>query len=255
MPHDVLFFVAVSKGPTGASIPLKGGLPLFKWNPMTLVPSSSVHRSPRPTALAALPAMAAALLSACSPALNWREIRPADADGLVGTFPCKPDHRQRQVRLVGLPDPVDLHVWSCEADGATWALSHARLGDVLHVAPALRALAQAQRGNVEAAHAQAHRQQAGQPVPGGHERPTAVDLGAIAVPGMTPQLDARGWRLQGLRPSAAGSPAVPLRVTSWHFSHGLVVFQASVWEAGPQAGDASRQEASDVFLRGLHFPG
>lgn len=246
MPHNVLVFVAVSECPPVASIPLKGGLPLFEWNPMTLPPSSH---------LPAWLAVAAVLLPACSPALNWREVRPADADGLAGTFPCKPDHRQRRVRLVGLPEPVDLHVWSCEADGTTWALSHARLGDVLHVAPALRALAQSQRENVEAAHAQAHRQPPGQPVPGSQERPTAVDLGAISVPGMTPHPDARGWRLQGRRPSAAGSPAVPLRVTSWHFSHGLVVFQASAWQAGPQADDASRQEASDVFLRGFHFPG
>ncbi|MBH1988154.1 MAG: hypothetical protein I8H76_12600 [Burkholderiales bacterium] len=189
------------------------------------------------------PLLLLALLGACAPALNWREVRPPHADGLVGSFPCKPDTRERRLSLPGVERPVTMHLWSCEADGATWALGFLRLDDALAVAPALRALAASTRDNLKAA--------GGQPA-------QAEDLGGVDVPRMTPQADARGWRFSGQRPDGGGTPGdaqVPVSVTAWHFSHGLTVFQASVWRTGAPAAGQSGQEAADAFMRGFHFPG
>ena len=71
-------------------------------------------------------AVAALLLTACSPALNWRTV-PLDDGGLTATLPCKPDHATRTVELAGMP--VDLAMLGCEADHATFALSYAVVSD------------------------------------------------------------------------------------------------------------------------------
>ena len=125
--------------------------------PTHLIPPAVACLGP---ALGALPRMrllrlscllGAVALSACAPALNWREVRPADAEGLLATFPCKPQVAQRQIPLAGLPDRVTVHLLSCEADGSRWALSHLSVSDASLVPVALRALAAATRGNLEAA--------------------------------------------------------------------------------------------------------
>jgi hypothetical protein len=63
-------------------------------------------------------------LGACSPALNWREVGIKDTD-LVAMLPCKPDVGERLVPLGG--KEVALHMTGCDADGATFAVAHARL--------------------------------------------------------------------------------------------------------------------------------
>lgn len=65
-------------------------------------------------------------LAACSPALNWRSVSLPEA-GLVLTLPCKPDHAVRPVDLGA--DAVQLSMTGCEADGATFAVSHMPLAD------------------------------------------------------------------------------------------------------------------------------
>lgn len=62
-------------------------------------------------------------LAACSPALNWREVR---IEQLAALLPCKPDHAERTVRL-GMQDVV-LQMSGCEASGSLYAVSHARAG-------------------------------------------------------------------------------------------------------------------------------
>lgn len=188
--------------------------------------------------------LCAAGLVACAPALNWREVRPANAEGLRGTFPCKPQEAQRQVALPGLPDPVTVHLLSCEAEGSRWALSHLSVADASLVPVALRALAAATRGNLELTS-----RQAAQP------SLRATELAPAAVPRMTPQPESRGWRFEGSRPGDDGGPSVPLTVTASHFSHGLTVFQASVWQPGEAASAHSGREGVSTFLQGFHFPG
>lgn len=207
-------------------------------------------------------------LVACAPALNWREVRPADAQGLQATFPCKPMAAQRRLVLPGLPDAVTLNLLSCEADGSMWALTHLTLSDATQVPTALRALAASTRGNVELASREAQHmaQQAAQRAAPGSAQGQAVtepplrasELPPVAVPRMTPQPESRGWLFEGRRPGdggGGGGDSAPLRVTAWHFSHGLTVFQASVWQAGEAASAHSGREGVTTFLQGFHFPG
>ncbi len=68
--------------------------------------------------------LAALLLGACSPTLNWREARIKDT-GLVAMLPCKPDEGARVVPLGGRD--VSLHMTGCDAGGATFAVGHATI--------------------------------------------------------------------------------------------------------------------------------
>ena len=64
------------------------------------------------------------LLAACSPALNWRSISLADAP-LSLELPCKPDYAVRDVDWGA--GKQQLSMAGCQADGATWAVSHVLL--------------------------------------------------------------------------------------------------------------------------------
>lgn len=183
------------------------------------------------------------LTSACSPALNWREVNPAQADGLQALFPCKPDAHERHIPWPGLPDGVTMRMLSCQTDGATWALSYVSLPDVTLVAPALNELTVMMRRNLGAAAQMA----------GSASSVAEQDLGPIAVPRMTPLAQAHGWRFQAQRPDGWGRP-MDMDIRSWHFSHGLTVFQASVWRPDEQTRGQSSEDVADAFFRGLHFP-
>lgn len=74
------------------------------------------------------------LLGGCSPALNWRSV-PLPEAALTITLPCKPDQATRPVELAGAP--VELSMAGCDADGATFAVSHAALADPTQVGAAL----------------------------------------------------------------------------------------------------------------------
>lgn len=68
----------------------------------------------------------AGLVSACSPALNWRLVEP-EPGGLRALLPCKPDHASREVPLLG--DARSLRMAGCEADGALFAVAVLDLAD------------------------------------------------------------------------------------------------------------------------------
>lgn len=115
--------------------------------------------------------------------------------------------------------PVALMMLACTADGHTFALASAELGDPGRVGPVLQALGQAAQVNVQA---------------------TVVAEQPARVPGMTPNLSARRWLLHGRLPNGQ---AVIEQVQV--FAHGTRVFQAAV--IGPVA-DGSRV---DPFLEAL----
>ncbi|MBL8352546.1 MAG: hypothetical protein JNL87_19795 [Burkholderiaceae bacterium] len=146
-------------------------------------------------------------LGACSPALDWRQLRP-DGWALSVSFPCRPAGHTRRVPLAG--SPVDLTLLACSADGHTFAVASAELADPARVEPALRALGAAALANVQGS-AEAER--------------------AAAVPGMTPHPAARLWQVSGHLPDG-----VAVREQVLVFAHGLRVFQATV--VGPRADDA-----------------
>lgn len=105
------------------------------------------------------------LLSACQPALNWRETRPAGS-GAVASFPCKPEVDQRQDR--GLAQ--------CEAGERGFSLSWADAPDPTQAGAALKAMAQALAAKL------------GQPLPA---------AAPLQVAGMTPLPQAAQYRLTG----------------------------------------------------------
>jgi hypothetical protein len=187
-----------------------------------------------------LPRLAAALwlaclLPACSPALDWREVRPANASGLVARFPCKPQAHERSLALPGMAGgTLRMHLVACQADGVTWAVSYFTAASPTQRAQALAALREALWHNTaSAAPAQARRRL----------------LGDAAIPGATPHPDATVWHMQGQRPLST-SQMQPVQLKAWHFSHGMAVFQASASAEALRADDP-RLEA---FERGLTFP-
>ena len=162
---------------------------------------------------------AAVSLSACTPALNWREIRP-EASELMALFPCKPERFVRTLALAG--GKVEMHLVSCSVEGVTYAVTYAALDDTARIAPALQQLREAAAANI-----------------GGEAREPAP----FAVSGMTPQSRAQRWRMQG---RAADGAAVDQQIGLFH--KGMRVYQATV--VGPRI-DA---EAAEVFFGGLKLP-
>lgn len=63
-------------------------------------------------------------LGACSPALNWREVRIKGTD-LIAMLPCKPDEGARVVPLAG--KDIEIHMTGCEAAGVTFAIADIKL--------------------------------------------------------------------------------------------------------------------------------
>ena len=105
------------------------------------------------------------LLAACQPALNWREVRPAQSNA-VALFPCKPEVEQRP----------GMGLAQCEAAGMRFALSWADAPDPSQSGPALKAMALALAAKV------------GQPLP---------LVQPLQVPGMTPLPEAAQYRMAG----------------------------------------------------------
>ncbi|MDB5870034.1 MAG: hypothetical protein JWP96_2366 [Polaromonas sp.] len=73
-------------------------------------------------------------LAACSPAFNWREVRPENTR-LSLLLPCKPDKAQKLVPLGG--QATTLAMLGCDAGGATFAVAVADVGDAAKAAPVL----------------------------------------------------------------------------------------------------------------------
>lgn len=194
---------------------------------MVMMPTMNALRNRAITACV----LAAGVVMGCAPALNWREVRPDEADGLVAWFPCKPDRAERVMAWPGVPKAV-VHLLSCRTGGALWALRYTTVPDVPQVNTTLTEWARAFKA-----------------VPG-----TVVhEVGPVQVRGMTPNAEAQAWEIT--LPDAGRSAAFAEKhIKAWHFSHGLTVFQASVWQPTPFE---SRQEGEDVaqsFQNGLHFP-
>lgn len=186
-------------------------------------------------------------MGGCTPALDWREVRPPQAPGLRAVFPCRPDLVTRTVTLPSLAQPVSMQLWSCQTGDVTWALSRVQVKDATDVGPTLTALATTMQDNLRAASQMA-----------GSTTPLRADpLGPVQVRGMTPQPQAQGWRFQARRVDGWGRP-LEVGVTAWHFAHGLQIFQASVSRPVGPSGTEPPQSAQDAelsFRDGFQFPG
>lgn len=147
--------------------------------------------------LAALLAMAA-----CSPALNWREVRP-EGTRLNLLLPCKPDKAQKVVPLGGRPTP--LAMLGCDADGATFAVAIADVGDASQAASVLALWQDLALANMKAVPASR------QPLP-------------LKVPGASPGVPVTRLQAQGQR---ADGTAVSGQAA--YFAQGSQLFQVVMY--------------------------
>jgi len=158
----------------------------------------------------------AALLCACSPALDWRLVAPPGL-GVQAVFPCRPASLTREVPLPGGRVQMVLH--ACSAAGSTFALAALTVSDVADVTAAIDALRDAASHNLGA-------------------EPGRVQ--SFAVPGMTPNAHAGRGAVAGRRPD--GSAVVEHLLL---FAHGARVYQASV------VGDVPADADVAAFFDGL----
>ena len=166
---------------------------------------------------------ALAVLSACSPALDWRDVRPAGT-AVSLQFPCRPVAQQRSLPLAG--PPVDLALLACTAGGQTWALAHADLADPARVAPALTELRTSTLAKLGAA------QTASAPLP-------------FSVAGATPNTHSVRQRLHAQPAAAADGGGLQMELAL--FTHGTRVFQASV------LGSSVPVDAADTFFASVRI--
>jgi hypothetical protein len=164
--------------------------------------------------------MGVTALTACSPALDWRAVRP-EASGAVALFPCRPASHARRLHL-GAVD-TEMFVYACSTSGATFALGYADVADPAQVGPALAALRAAAIANVS-----------------GNAQPEGV----LEVKGMTPNSEARRLRIVGHLPGGRSA-----QMAAGFFAKGTRVFQASVIAPGPLG-----VESVNTFFAGLEVP-
>lgn len=168
--------------------------------------------------LRTLIALAVFGLAACSPSLNWREVR-TESGGLKAMLPCKPD---KATRAVPLGDrQVELRVLGCEASGAAFVVMH---GDVKNPLSSGQVLAQWKMASLA------------------NLRATRAEEGPFLPPG--------GMALrQSVRVSASGQRGDGSKVDSEaaYFARGSHVFHVAIY-ADRVAPDVAR-----AFFDGLKF--
>ena len=180
------------------------------------------------------------LLPACSPALNWRDVRP-EGTALVLLLPCKPDKAEKPVPLGG--KPTTLKMLGCNAAGATFAVAVADIGDAATGAPILAqwqalTLANMKAPPLEGAAGAGAVVVAASAAAG--NQPTQV--AALKLPGAASQpppvlIKARGQRADGT--AAAGHAA--------YFAQGSQLFQVVLYA------DKIAPEVSETFFSSIRF--
>lgn len=92
--------------------------------------------------------VAAALVTACNPTFNWRDVRPTGTQ-LALLMPCKPEAAQKTVPLTG--QPTELNLLSCDAGKVTFAVAAADVKDASKVSATLAQWQSATLANMKAA--------------------------------------------------------------------------------------------------------
>jgi len=157
-------------------------------------------------------------LGACTPALDWREVRPADSD-VVALFPCKPKRLARPVALAGAQ--VQMSLVSCTVKDATYAVGYALLVDPTRVTAALGEMRVAAAANIGA---------------------KAVGASEWSMPGMTANPLAQKLAMEG-----RSADDRPVHEQAAFFVKGLRIYQATI------VGPVIEREAAETFFSGLRF--
>ncbi|MEO6364249.1 MAG: hypothetical protein ABIO71_13545 [Caldimonas sp.] len=161
---------------------------------------------------------ACCLLAACSPALDWREVRP-EGSGVTLLLPCRPLQLDRVVRLGEASLPMRLH--SCTASEATFSIVFADAGTAALADALLPAMRGAAIANVAGA---------------------AMPLPLPAIDGATPSAQSGLLRIVGRLPD--GRPVVEHAA---FFVRGSWLYQAAVVSAGEPVGP----QAIEDFFRAI----
>ena len=157
-------------------------------------------------------------LTACSPTLNWREVRP-EGTALSLLLPCKPDKAEKQVPLGSTP--TALRMLGCDAGGLTFAIAAADVAISAQVPAILLAWQQLTLANMKAAKADSIQ--------------TLKVAGANSAPAV--------WvKATGLR--ADGSPVVGHAA---YFAQGATVFQAVIY------GAEVKPDVAETYFSGMKF--
>ena len=160
----------------------------------------------------------AALLAACSPTFNWREVR-TETGGLKVMMPCKPEKESRGVPMGGRD--VDLKVLGCGTGGATFAILTA---DIVDAGRADEVLGQWKRATLANLGSVAAREEPFRPG------------GALALPASL-QVVAAGRRPDGSKVESHAA----------YFARGSHVFQAVIYS------DRLQPEVAETFFSGIGF--
>lgn len=158
-------------------------------------------------------------LTACSPALDWREFTP-EGSGVVASFPCRPDRHARVVVVAGARARMEM--WVCTTAGSTFALSFVDVADPAQVGITLSELRAAMLSNVHG---------------------VSPRLAPLQVIGMTPNPQATRVACVGQLPDGA-----PVQAHAAFFAKGLRAYQASTMGARPEPSGV------ETFFGGLKFP-
>lgn len=157
-----------------------------------------------------------AVLTACSPTLNWRDAQP-EGSAVRLSFPCKPASRSRDVVIAGKPVAMQLH--SCDAGDATFALTVADVADPALVAPILAGLKLASARNIDA---------------------TSTLRAHFSIKGMTPSGEDERLMSVGHLPDGSG-----VRQEAAFFTLGTRVYQATILSKADRRLEA---DAADTFF-------
>jgi hypothetical protein len=163
----------------------------------------------------ALCAALIAVLAACSPTFNWREVRP-DGVALGFLLPCKPDKAEKTVPLGGRPVPMQL--LGCDAGGATFAVAVADVGEAARIPAVLVEWQAATLANMRA---------------GG----TAPQIAPLKLAGAQQPVLVTAEGRRGDGSAVTGRAA--------YFARGTQVFQAVMYSAKPEP------DAAETFFSSL----
>jgi hypothetical protein len=155
----------------------------------------AAHRVAARTAARSAMLVLALAGSACSPSLDWRDVRPAGSGAQV-LFPCKPEVNSRPVTR---EQPGRMGLASCKAGGLSFSLAWAEVANPAQVTPALRQMRVALLTKLAA-------------------KPTPLQ--PLQVSGMTPNPEVGTQRLEGSAKAGSQQAQVAL------FTRGLWVYQA-----------------------------
>jgi hypothetical protein len=161
-----------------------------------------------------------AFLLGCSPGLNWRDVRPAQAP-LSALFPCKPEAAERRLPLGEKEIVVKMLV--CEAEDTVFTLAYAELKPDLNPGDLLDLWRKSTLSQIKA------------------KTPTQVPFtlkGTLSLP-QSSRLIAQGTKPDGQ----------PLAVHASWFAVGSVVFQAAVYFSDESS--KANSAVADTFFSGL----